>query len=315
MNSIYEWVLTRYDPYNKDLNVRTRILTMLNRSLQIFRYNGLPDTVTDREVELLLQCEGFGIWLTADDGQLYLLHGSLGGELNHNRMPSEANVNIASADLNINRNGMKVDHDCVVMTNDSMYLGLIPLHSRYATMQVENELTLRMVDIYSRVQAMITAPDDNTKRAADKWLKDLEDGKLTAVASDAFLRDLAVQTYASSSSSSIVTALTEYQQYLEAKWWNELGLMAQFNMKREAINSNESQLNEDSLLPLIDDMLTCRQKALEKVNSMFGTNITVEFNSSWEDNREELEAIMEQLEESEPEGESVEEVKEDEAAE
>ena len=64
-------------------------------------------------------------------------------------------------------------------------------------------------------------------------------------------------------------------------------------MKRESINSNEAQLNEDALLPLVDDMLECRRLAIEKINTMFGTNIQVYLDSSWEDNQIELELAHE----------------------
>ena len=66
-------------------------------------------------------------------------------------------------------------------------------------------------------------------------------------------------------------------------------------MKREALNSGETQLNNDILKPLIDDMLDCRKKAVEKVNNMFDTNITVELNSSWKDNEKEIKLEQENL--------------------
>ena len=59
-------------------------------------------------------------------------------------------------------------------------------------------------------------------------------------------------------------------------------------MKRESINSGESQLNNDMLMPLIDSMLYCREEALKKVNAMYDTNITVRKSSSWEDNQIEI---------------------------
>ena len=85
-------------------------------------------------------------------------------------------------------------------------------------------------------------------------------------------------------------------KYLKAGKYNEIGLNANYNMKRESINSNESQLNDDMLHPLIDDMLARRREALEEVNAMFGTNITVEFNSAWETNELEEDLTLEQME-------------------
>ena len=60
--------------------------------------------------------------------------------------------------------------------------------------------------------------------------------------------------------------------------------------------SGESQLDEDMLHPLIDNMLKERQDALEKVNAMFGTDISVSFNSAWELNEREQEAAIETIE-------------------
>ena len=71
-------------------------------------------------------------------------------------------------------------------------------------------------------------------------------------------------------------------------------------MKREAINSDEAQMNHDALYPLIDDLLACRQECIEKVNDMFGTDIKVSFNSVWEIKDKELDAVEDAME-SDPE--------------
>lgn len=67
-------------------------------------------------------------------------------------------------------------------------------------------------------------------------------------------------------------------------------------MKRESLNSSESALNNDILLPLVDDMLKQRKQACERVNVMFGTNISVSLASSWEDNQQEVDAEQDNLE-------------------
>jgi hypothetical protein len=76
-------------------------------------------------------------------------------------------------------------------------------------------------------------------------------------------------------------------------------------MKRESINSGESQLNNDALLPLVDNMLKCRQEGFDRVNEKYGTNIKVELNSSWQYNEEAIESINddEKKEETNPDGE------------
>ena len=63
-------------------------------------------------------------------------------------------------------------------------------------------------------------------------------------------------------------------------------------MKREALNSAESALNDDILYPLIDEMLEERQKDIEKVNELYGTNISVELSSVWKQLRDQEEQAV-----------------------
>ena len=58
-------------------------------------------------------------------------------------------------------------------------------------------------------------------------------------------------------------------------------------MKREALSTEEINLADDTLMPLIDEMLAMRQEACKLVNEKFGTNWSVDFNSVWKERREE----------------------------
>ena len=66
-----------------------------------------------------------------------------------------------------------------------------------------------------------------------------------------------------------------------------------FNMKREYQSEEELQANTDVLLPLVDNMLECRQIALEAVNKKYGTSISVDKNSSWENKQQERDTEQE----------------------
>ena len=47
-----------FDITDKKRNVQNNIKYMLNRSNIMFEYDGLPDTIPQKELELLLQCNG-----------------------------------------------------------------------------------------------------------------------------------------------------------------------------------------------------------------------------------------------------------------
>lgn len=57
-------------------------------------------------------------------------------------------------------------------------------------------------------------------------------------------------------------------------------------MKRERIMSGEASMNIDTLYPLVTDMLNCRRSCWNKVNTMYGTNISVKLSSIWEQHEE-----------------------------
>ena len=90
--------------------------------------------------------------------------------------------------------------------------------------------------------------------------------------------------------------MIELQQYLKASWFNEIGLNANFNMKREYLSTEEIQASTDLLIPLSDDMLMCREQGIKAVNELFGTNISVKKNSAWENKDREIKVAQEQAE-------------------
>ncbi|WP_459591984.1 hypothetical protein, partial [Enterobacter asburiae] len=62
---------------------------------------------------------------------------------------------------------------------------------------------------------------------------------------------------------------------------NEVGISSNFNMKRERLISSELDAAEDSLFPLVYNMMQQRIVAVEKLNKMFGLSVSVDFGSIW----------------------------------
>lgn len=292
-------LVSPYDFKDKERGVGNYIAYMLLRTQSMFEYENLPESIPQRVLELYLQTNG-NVCIAKVDGELYCFTGGLGGAPNEYYMPTIYTV--ANPYLRLSHT-YEIGEDCVVIPSDSLYLGLLPMFRKYATQLVENDLSMNLVDIMSRVISLFSASDDKTKQSAEKYIHDIVSGDLGVVAESAFLDGIRSQPV-SASSYNAMTPLIEYHQYLKASWLNDIGLNANFNMKRESLNSSESALNQDSLLPLIDDMLRCRRIGVEAVNKMFGTNISVKLASSWEDNVQEIEAEQQALmQETNPEPE------------
>ena len=273
----------------------------LARCTRMFEYKNLPDTIEHQILDRYLFNNGIAC-ITEVNSKLYVFYGNLGGPQDVYYRPTEfiisnPHIKTASGEL-FTANVPVFPCDCnegsttgVLIRNDTEWQGLAPMLMRYSYLMAENILTLRTADVLLRVVAMLTAPSDKERAAALEYLKSLEKGELGVIGESPFFDGVKLQS-PPSNNGSYLTQFIEYQQYLKGSLYNELGLSANYNMKREAIGKGESTLDEDALLPLCDNMLMCRRQDLEKVNQMFNTHIEVDFSSAWLENRIEAGAAI-----------------------
>lgn len=283
---------------DKGMLLSSYVNYFLSRLQSMFVYDGLPDTVPAKWLENYLLVNGSCVWVK-DGDDLIVTRGAVGADPDVYYIPTKVIVTNPYVKHESTNRTYTRDVDTVLMVNDTYAQGLLPMLKKYCSMMVEAEISMNLNCIMSRGTAALSAADDNTRESAELWLKRIKEGKLGVIGESPFLignQDRALTVNQMSGADATITNLIEYMQYIKASLYNELGLQSNYNMKREAINSGESQLNEDMLHPLIDTMLRERQEALEKVNEMFGTNISVKFNSAWEINEREEEAAIEQIE-------------------
>lgn len=271
---------------NKSELIKSYIRYMLAQTVEIFEYDGLPDSIPQKELEILHQINSFAIWKKVDD-KLYVFHGGLGGVLNEYYHPTRAVISNPYLQYNAD---LEIDKECVVTFNDKLRFGLLPMFNKYACLMSECDISMRFALVNARIPHLVNADDDNTKDSVETVFKDIWDGtKFGVILNKRLLdKDGVFTAEFGKSGQSVIKDLIELRQYIKSSWYLELGIQSNYNMKRESLNSTETTMDEDVLLPLIDDMLHERQIGLEKVNAMFGTNITVKLSSSWEKVREEI---------------------------
>lgn len=275
LDSVHDYVWNRK---NKAKNIADEVQYMLNRSLLMFKYTGLPETIPALELERLLQTSGFA-GITEINEELYALYGGLGGVGDAYGRPTMFTV----ANPYLRYNGtleIGKDKDIILMRNDSMMQGLLPIFSKYTTLLNENEITMELASISKRVNNLISVADDNTADSANKYLEQLEDGQLGYIFESKLFSSLQSNPVNTGGDTSL-TDLMELQQYLKASMYNEIGLEANYNMKRERLNQSEVEMSTANLYPLVDNMLENRQLAIDQINEKYDLNITVDYNSSW----------------------------------
>ena len=282
-----------YDPKMKEVNSTRNVRYMLSRSRRMFKWGKLPKTIPERQIELMLQTNGH-VCIAKHEGKLYAFVGSFSGEPNEYYLPTQYVV--ANPYLKFSKT-FTIGVDCVVITNDTMYMGLLPLFSKYCTLIAETELTMYEIAILARAALIFDAEDESEVRNIEEFIRQLKNGDLSVIGRESLMAEDGIRVQpGATASAQVLTHLIEVLQYFKAAQFNEIGLNANWNAKRETITSSETLLNSDTLLPLCDDMIECRRLGIEQVKELFGEEWEVEFNSSWQHNEFELEMTEEKME-------------------
>ena len=248
---------------------------MLNKSLTMFEWKNLPETLPAVEIEKQLQTNGYSI-IAKVQGNIYAFQGGFSGQDPYNQ-PTTAIVNNPSLKYN---GTFTINENCVIIKNDDMQQGLIHIYNKYGTLLIENQITMLMTDYNYRMPFTISSKDDTTTQSAREYLQKVIDGSL-GVIGEAKLFDALKVTPTNNKGVNSFADLYGYQQFIEAQLNNTIGLATNNNMKRERLTTNEIEVNKNASYPLIDNMLRNRKQAVEKINKMFDLDIDVEFSSIW----------------------------------
>lgn len=288
--NLRDWLEGHID--DKKWLFRYHMTNKFRKTLQMFEYEGLPETIPTRILEIFTQWRGFSVFHPFEGNEkypkgYYLSYGTLGGLPDYNYMPSKAII--ANPYLDYYKT-LQVNEECVVIPNDSMYLGMLPINNYYSAQEVENDLSMNRLKINARILALLTAVDEDTRKDLEEVMKKLENGEQSVVLDKNILdeKSIGVNPLADKQSTQTIIQLLEERQYVKGSWWNEIGVQSNYNMKRESITASENILNVDNILPLSDDMFMQRDIACKQIKKLFGLDIKVNFSSSWKKLRTEI---------------------------
>lgn len=269
---------TLYKFQDKKTNIQTANNYMLVKTLAMFEWDGLPDTVPARELELILQKSGLA-FVAEHEGKIYALSGTLGGECDAYGNPKQFIV--ANPWLKLNKT-FDVENDGVLIRNDDLSMGLMPIFSRYNFLLAENDINMVLYGYNTRLSRLISASDDTTRADAQRAINKIIDGEISVIGEQVIFDGMKVHANGSDSGQQLKT-LIEFHQYLKASLNNEIGIAANSNLKRERLIGAEVEQNEDGLFSLVYSMAKCRADAVEKINAKFGLSVRVDFGSVWKD--------------------------------
>lgn len=264
---------------------------LTNKALNLFKWENLPSTVNERFLMTQLMLTGTVCW-TSINGNIYALNGNVGGEPNCYYEPTEfivANPVLGSKNVKVrNLDGSdSIDSlegilmgltDMDLVNPVPMQGGIYRLIYQTAGLLADNISSLNISQINGRVSQIWTADNDAMARTMEEIMRDVYEGHPYRVVSQDILNKVNAIPSAQTGQSNTLLNLIEAHQYILAQFYNELGLPSNWNMKRERINTAETELMTGSLDVSVYNMEKNLQAAIEKVNELFGTDIKVYFN-------------------------------------
>lgn len=271
-----------------NFNIYFDMLT--NKCCNLFLWEGLPDTVDERALNLALVLGGKVCWTKFND-KLYALTGSIGGEPNVYYEPQYfiiANPILGSKEVRIRRedgsnsieglDGILMGNSDVDIISDRPIGGLYGLIYQTAGLLADNISSLNCSQINGRVAQIWTADTQSMADTAQLILKEVYEGRPYKIVTQDMIDKVGVLPAAQTGQTNTLLNLIEAHRAILQDFYNEIGIGYQGNAKRERVNTAEVGLMRGCLDVSIWNMLDNRQEAVKKINELFGTSISVELN-------------------------------------
>lgn len=283
---------------------------LLNRTLRMFEFDDVPETIdADFLARELLVHGRVGITTTATDKTYETPHawrGFCGGEITEFYTGSRfigASPVIGSCDFKIGDGGVVIYNTTedkfapfstwsfdkkrsriVTVTPPDAYptTSLYQYITRTSDILENIDISTRTLLQTCRALIIITAKDEQTKTAAEQVLAKIYRGDIACVMLSNLLDSINIEfAPTAANAAGLLSEYKEQYQFALAQFYNAIGIQANYNLKRERLNVAEIDVNEQSLVVNIVDMLKCRQTGVDAVNAMFGTNMRVRLGDEW----------------------------------
>ena len=275
---------------NVDQNFRFYFKTLTNKVGQMIEFKNLPENVNEEFLkEQLILCGK--ICFTQFNQHIYALNGNIGGEPNcyyesqdfiiANPVLGSKTVKIRHEDGSSKVDGLEgilVGLTSIDKQVESLHGGLYDLIYQTAGLLADNVVSLNCAQINSRVQVAFVADDEALANTGEKVLKDMYNGKPYKILTQDILNKLTVSPIAASGTNTTIMSLIEAQANIWQNFYNQLGLSYNGNLKRERINTAESELMTGSLNLNLQTIIENLKADIDKVNELFGTDIEVDIN-------------------------------------
>lgn len=284
----------------EDILIRNRLVSMQNRLdylhvkvLEIFRYSNLDLTLPKRILESRVTQDGYTI-VYEHEGNLFCTQTMPSGKEDVYGEAHEVHFTHSNEDEVIPMT-RTIGIDAVMVRNDANLIGLDPLLTEFALMEAQANITVLDNFMTLRTNRIIQAKDEASYASALEYEQQIRDGAPAVIMAEEFDTIDGINVHSTPIPTNAASQTIELFQYISSRYYSELGIVLNNNMKSQYVN--EAEMSKSTGMPMIYNMLTCRQEAVDEINALFGRDIKVSLSEEWNDEMEADEAPVAPAEE------------------
>lgn len=273
---------------------------LLNILMELFEYKGLPDSIPYYELEKLLLLKGSASIIQVD-GVWYANQSGLGAELDAYYHPTKdilVNPWIKTKDGKGFSDIRDVDSDkCILMFNNRLRTSVYDIILKYAVLLTECEITMRNSSKLARISNLIVASDDRMKANAQLVLQQIDEGDQVSIVGGSPLLS-SIQSLPFETRYDI-EVLTRVRQYAEKSFLKEFGISTNNESKSQYVSDENLTWEFEPSRALVTNMFKQRQDDIEKLNSITGMNVSIEYGEILRETEKHYEDVMSQYQQEE----------------
>lgn len=255
---------------------------LLEKSIAIYEYSGLPDSIPPHEIERLLLMRGS---CAIVDGNKYSRDGkkyglvvqpcSFSGIGVYDDMPPDVLFNTPKIAGSGPREQFAIGY------NNSTHLPIRETINRYARIMADVESTFSNYLFLLRKPSYASAPDENAAESYNAAMLANRLGQQLTVFDKGTMKNITMLPAAEQLNAQQLTEIYNARENILKTFLAELGVQYN-NSKRERQTIDEIHANTQALVVNASDMLTAREKMCDDINARYGLNVSVRINPAYD---------------------------------
>ena len=255
-------------------------LTLLTeKCLGMYIYTGLPDSLPADQIEQRLILQGYCVIFNHKKYGLATCNGGLSG-VDKYYLPTD----FVWAQPDLGSGHQKLWLDAIIIYNNSIdkysRVGLSEIIMRTARLLADIDSSIEIITVNQRATKLNVAANKAIATTVDAAMKKLADGELYTINTQSLLDLYKTTDWNSNTRQQAITELLNAKQQIMGGFLSEIGVK-NFTEKKERLITDEVTADDQLLTINVDDMEGCRALGIDQVNNMFGTDVTVVRNPSY----------------------------------